>query len=112
MQFADHLRDMRILVVDDVPVNVAVLEQILRGAGCRDIETTVSSAEALASISRRAPDLLLLDLHMPEISGYEIMNAHPQRRQDGRARPHGRRHGQRAPPGAGGGRQRLRLQAA
>jgi response regulator RpfG family c-di-GMP phosphodiesterase len=75
MRLADHLRDMRILVVDDVRVNVAVLDEILRSSGLRDIETTTSATDALATIAERAPDLLLLDLHMPEMSGFDLMDA-------------------------------------
>jgi putative two-component system response regulator len=75
MRIADHLSDMRILVVDDVRLNVAMLDEILRSSGLCDIETTTSAAQALASIAEREPDLLLLDLHMPEMSGYDLMEA-------------------------------------
>jgi putative two-component system response regulator len=65
---------MRILVVDDVPVNVELLSRMLTTAGFTDIETTTSAKDALRSCTQIAPDLLLLDLHMPEMSGYELLD--------------------------------------
>jgi DNA-binding NtrC family response regulator len=59
-----------VLVVDDEPFNVDLLEQELRAAGYRTI--SASSGEGGVALATQAqPDLILLDLLMPEIDGYE-----------------------------------------
>ena len=61
----------RILVVDDKPENVRLLEALLVPRGYA-VETAGSGAEALDCLARQPPDLVLLDLVMPEIDGYEV----------------------------------------
>lgn len=61
----------RILVVDDTPQNVKLLADLLAGKGYAVI-TATSGPEALALIDRERPDLVLLDVVMPEMSGYEV----------------------------------------
>jgi class 3 adenylate cyclase len=61
----------RILVVDDQPQNVKLLEQILSLSGY-EVFTAASGVEALAKISAEKPDLVLLDVVMPQMSGYEV----------------------------------------
>lgn len=60
-----------ILVVDDEPINIQVLRNVLlpRGYAVRSAE---SGAAALALIERRRPDLVVLDVMMPEMSGLEV----------------------------------------
>jgi class 3 adenylate cyclase len=60
-----------VLVVDDLPRNVKLLADVLEAAGYR-VSTAASGAEALAAIAADAPDLLLLDVMMPGMSGYEV----------------------------------------
>ncbi len=69
----DHLKRCRILVVDDEPANVLLLERLLRNAGWDDVVTTTDPVEGLERVEPFAPDLILLDLHMPGIDGYEFM---------------------------------------
>src|ERR1043165_6245533 len=61
----------RILVVDDTPQNVELLSR-LRAAKGYEITTAASGEQALESIARQPPDLVLLDIMMPGISGYEV----------------------------------------
>ena len=61
----------RILVVDDTPANIKLLGDLLRVKGY-DVETAASGEEALAAIARRSPDLVLLDIMMPGLNGYEV----------------------------------------
>ncbi|SMY37260.1 Sensor histidine kinase TmoS [Photobacterium malacitanum] len=61
----------RLLVVDDEPVNLQILTNFLRLAGYR-VQTAESGAQALALIAEQQPDLVLLDIMMPEMSGYEV----------------------------------------
>lgn len=62
--------DYEILVVDDVPSNRALMAAVLKHAGYR-MRQAVNAAEALAEIRREAPDLVLLDVMMPEMNGFE-----------------------------------------
>ncbi len=65
----------RILIVDDEIANVRVLKRYLNGGGYSDIYTTTDSATAIQLIEREKPDLLLLDIMMPEVSGIDILRA-------------------------------------
>ena len=60
----------RILVVDDDPSVGAALEQILRMEGYR-VTRVWDGQAALDSIAADAPDLILLDVNMPKVSGFE-----------------------------------------
>ncbi len=61
----------KILVVDDTPRNVKLVADLLSVKGY-DVATAASGREALASIDANLPDLVLLDVVMPEMSGYEV----------------------------------------
>ncbi|HEU5188899.1 MAG TPA: response regulator [Methylomirabilota bacterium] len=61
----------RILVVDDTPVNLKLLGDLLTAKGYT-ITTAASGPEALEKIDRDPPDLVLLDVMMPGMSGYEV----------------------------------------
>ncbi len=61
----------RILVVDDLPDNIALLEFLLVGEGYL-IETASSGHECLEKVMRDPPDLVLLDVMMPGMDGYEV----------------------------------------
>ena len=64
-------RAVRILLVDDNPDNRALLQIILESDGF-SISTAASGAEALASVAREHPDLVLLDWIMPDMDGSEV----------------------------------------
>jgi class 3 adenylate cyclase/CheY-like chemotaxis protein len=61
----------RILVVDDTPVNVKLLADLLTAKGY-GVVTAASGPEALERVEREAPDLVLLDIMMPGMSGYDV----------------------------------------
>jgi len=61
----------RVLVVDDVPANVKLLEARL-SAEYFDVATTMSGAEALAICARAECDIVLLDVMMPDMDGFEV----------------------------------------
>jgi len=76
MKLSPHgLGARRILVVDDEPLNVRVLERMLKGAGFEEVLSTSDSREALSFFSEFQPDLVLLDLHMPHLDGFEILGS-------------------------------------
>jgi len=60
-----------VLVVDDAAVNRMLLEGILSDAGYK-VRTASSGAEALQRIDESAPDIVLLDIRMPEMDGFEV----------------------------------------
>ena len=64
-------RNQRILVVDDTPANVRLLEAVLRPRGY-EILAAGSGPEALEVMTRDSPDLVLLDVVMPGMDGYEV----------------------------------------
>ncbi len=61
----------KILVVDDIPGNVKLLADLLTVKGY-DVATAASGHEALARIEADCPDLVLLDIMMPGMNGYEV----------------------------------------
>src|SRR5437660_1087772 len=61
----------KVLVVDDVPVNVKLLADLLAVKGYA-VVTAASGAEALAKIEKEQPGLVLLDVMMPGMSGYDV----------------------------------------
>lgn len=61
----------RILVVDDTELNVQVLSDILTRKGYQ-VVTAASGAEGLEVLASEKPDLVLLDVLMPEMNGYEV----------------------------------------
>lgn len=60
-------------IVDDQELNVHLLERILRRQGFTNVASTTDSSEALALIKTIQPDLILLDYHMPNVSGLDIL---------------------------------------
>ena len=60
----------KILVVDDIEANVRVLEARLQ-ASYYQVVTACSGAEAIAVATQEQPDLILLDVMMPEMDGFE-----------------------------------------
>jgi PleD family two-component response regulator len=67
------LKKARILVVDDQEANVRLVEKILEKAGYRSVRSTTDSREALALYAEFRPDLIILDLLMPHLDGFEVM---------------------------------------
>jgi len=61
----------RILVVDDTPANVHILQTRLAANGY-DIVTATDGEEALAAVRETEPDLILLDVMMPKMDGFEV----------------------------------------
>jgi class 3 adenylate cyclase/CheY-like chemotaxis protein len=66
--------EAKILVVDDLPQNVKLLADLLAVTGYA-VATAASGAEALEKVETERPDLVLLDVMMPEMSGYEVCRA-------------------------------------
>ena len=69
------LHRMKILVVDDDRMTVTLLEQLLQRYGYSRVMGIANSREALATCAAFDPDLILLDLIMPEMDGFAILEA-------------------------------------
>lgn len=67
------LAESRILIVDDNPSNVMILERMLSWSGYSNVRSTYSPSKAISLFATFDPDLVILDLHMPTISGYEVL---------------------------------------
>jgi len=61
----------RILIADDNPTNVELMEVYLAEVDC-DLAIAVDGADTLAKIESFRPDLILLDIMMPKLSGFEV----------------------------------------
>ncbi len=72
---AATLKHSSVMIVDDEPVNVKILKKYLTGAGYENFITTSDSTEALPLIVDRQPDVILLDVMMPDVNGLEILEA-------------------------------------
>jgi len=61
----------RILIADDHPTNVELLEVYLSGLDC-EIAVAVDGRDTLQKVASFKPDLILLDIMMPKLSGFEV----------------------------------------
>jgi CheY-like chemotaxis protein len=68
-----HLRQARVLVVDDEELNVLLLERYLQRFGYSNFRSVLDSREVLREYTVYKPDLILLDLMMPFVDGFEVM---------------------------------------
>lgn len=62
-----------ILIVDDQESNIALLEQLLSDAGYTNVVATQNPKDVAAQHRRYCYDLILLDLQMPEMDGFQVM---------------------------------------
>jgi PAS domain S-box-containing protein len=70
-----EIRNASILIVDDQEANVMLLEQMLRNEGYSNITTTQEPRDVFALHEQMRFDLILLDLQMPEMDGFDVMEA-------------------------------------
>ena len=68
------LSELRILVVDDEDVNLLLLRRTLEKAGYRRVHTTTDPTRVPALFAEIEPALVVLDLHMPQMDGFELMD--------------------------------------
>jgi CheY-like chemotaxis protein len=73
----------RILIVDDQDANVQLLEQLLGQAGYSDVTSTMNPVEVCALHRKHRYDLILLDLQMPVMDGFQVIEALKTNEADG-----------------------------
>jgi CheY-like chemotaxis protein len=73
MMEAREILDARILIVDDQPANVQLLTQLLREAGYSNVDAATQSTEVCDLHRRNRYDAILLDLQMPGMDGFQVM---------------------------------------
>jgi signal transduction histidine kinase len=69
----DILKKARVLVIDDEASNVRLLERILEMYGCSQVRSTTDPRESVKLFVEMEPDIVLLDLHMPHLDGFAVM---------------------------------------
>ena len=79
MMDTERLKQAKILIVDDEAANVILLTRILQRAGYTAIQSTNNPKEALTLFETYKPDLVCTDLHMPHMTGLELIEALQQR---------------------------------
>ena len=70
---AATMRQSRIVICDDQEANVTLLERMLAGAGYLNVVGTTEPDRLVEICAQSPPDLILLDLHMPDADGFEVM---------------------------------------
>ena len=67
------INNAKIMLVDDEPINTDVLQTYLEGEGYSNFVTTSESVKAIDIMRAEKPDVVLLDLMMPDVSGFDIL---------------------------------------
>jgi len=66
---------LRVLYVDDDRVNSLLFVEACRFAGGVEVETAATAAQALELVRHWTPELLVIDLHLPDLDGYQLLHA-------------------------------------
>lgn len=74
MDIADEVLQAKILIIDDEPVNVMLLQKILERAGYQNVHGTSNPGDVEGICSNTEFDAFLLDIRMPQLDGYDIMD--------------------------------------
>lgn len=69
----EEIKSCRVLIIDDKESNIDLLHQLLDNQGYKEVASLTDSRLAMEKIDSFNPDILLLDLMMPFISGFEIL---------------------------------------
>ena len=71
----DKIKSSKIMIIDDEPLLSRVLRRFLQSEGYQQFLTVNDSRDAIAQINTHLPDLVLLDIAMPHVSGMDILRA-------------------------------------
>jgi two-component system cell cycle response regulator len=70
-QLGENLQSCEVLIVDDNPQNAELLQAYLEPIECK-VRIAIDGVDALEKISAASPDIVLLDIMMPRMSGFEV----------------------------------------
>jgi diguanylate cyclase len=76
IEYTDYyqaLRHATVMMVDDEPTTIDILQAFLENEGYRRFVTTSESSRAMELVASENPDAVLLDLHMPKVTGFDIL---------------------------------------
>jgi putative two-component system response regulator len=73
----ENFRGARILIVDDEAANVELLRHVLEPAGYENLVTTTDSRQVAELCRKTPPDIVLLDLRMPNLDGFQVLELLP-----------------------------------
>ncbi len=65
-------KNKKVLVVDDDPVVIRLVKEILKNQGYT-VETAKDGIDAMVLVKKERPDLIVLDIMMPELNGYDVL---------------------------------------
>lgn len=65
-------KNKKVLVVDDDPVVIRLVKEILKNLGY-EVETAKDGIDAMVMVKKEKPDLIVLDIMMPELNGYDVL---------------------------------------
>lgn len=68
-----NVTSAKIMIVDDEPINIKVLRKYLKTSGYENFVTSEDARSAISMVRRESPDILLLDVVMPNVNGLEIL---------------------------------------
>lgn len=71
----EALTNATIMMVDDEPINIEMVKMFLEEEGYKHFITTYDSTQAIDLIAKKNPDVVLLDLMMPDVNGFDILKA-------------------------------------
>jgi len=83
MPSPDEILNAKILVVDDCADNIDLMLEILRDAGYSNVSSTMLPEQVCGLHRQHCYDLILLDLQMPELNGFQVMKGLKEIEQDG-----------------------------
>ena len=72
--FQQKLTNAKIMILDDEPINIEVVQAFLEEEGYSHFVALSDSRQAMTVLEERRPDLLILDLMMPDVSGFDILS--------------------------------------
>ena len=72
-QFGDELRSTKVLYIEDNDANVRLVEAMLQMFGVREAFSATTGEQGVAIAARERPDVILLDLHLPDLPGEQVL---------------------------------------
>ncbi len=69
------IKSSKIMIIDDEPLLVRVVRRFLQSAGYQEFITVTDAREAIVQINSHSPDVVLLDIMMPHVTGLDILRA-------------------------------------